>query len=78
MHNDFCVFIISHNRAGNVPTADALDRYNYTGDWYIVIDDKNDIDAYTDEYGEESVVYLDKIRARRGILMLTLTPQLSF
>jgi len=59
MHNDFCVFIISHNRAGNVPTADALDRYNYTGDWYIVIDDKNDIDAYTDEYGEESVVYLD-------------------
>jgi hypothetical protein len=59
MHNDFCIFIISHNRAGDVPTAGALDRYNYTGDWYIVIDDANDIDAYNDEYGEETVVYLD-------------------
>ncbi len=59
MHNDFCIFIISHNRAGDVPTAGALDRYNYTGDWYIVIDDADDIDAYNDEYGEETVVYLD-------------------
>jgi hypothetical protein len=59
MRNEFCVFIISHNRAGDVATAGALDRYNYTGDWYIVIDDEDDIDAYNNEYGEESVVYLD-------------------
>lgn len=58
MRDDFCVFIISHNRAGNVATYDALDRYNYTGDKYIVIDDEDDIQDYTDEYSEETVIYL--------------------
>jgi len=58
MRDDFCVFIISHNRAGNVATYDALDRYNYTGDRYIVIDDEDDIQDYTDEYSEDTVIYL--------------------
>ena len=58
MRDDFCVFIISHNRAGNVATYDALDRYNYTGDKYIVIDDEDDIQDYKDEYSEDTVIYL--------------------
>lgn len=59
MRDDVCVFIISHNRAGDVATADSLDRYNYTGDWYIVIDDEDDVGPYTDEYDEETVIYLE-------------------
>ena len=59
MRDDFCIFILSHNRAGNVATANCLDRYNYTGDWYIVIDDEDDIDPYTAEYDEETIIYLD-------------------
>ena len=58
MLDDFCIFIISHNRAGNVKTADSLDRYNYTGDWYIVIDDEDDLGPYTKEYGGDRVQYL--------------------
>jgi len=58
MRDDFCVFIISHNRAGNVQTADSLERYNYTGDYYIVLDDEEDIEPYTDEYGFDRVKFL--------------------
>jgi hypothetical protein len=60
MRDDFCVFILSHDRAGNIPTIDTLENHGYTGDWYIVIDCEEDIDPYKDEYGEKNVVYFDK------------------
>lgn len=58
MRDDFCIFIISHNRAGNVSTANAIQRYNYSGDWYIVLDDEDDIENYTEEYGQDRIIYL--------------------
>lgn len=42
MRNDFCVFILSHGRANNVKTIKALQKGNYTGRWYIVIDNEDD------------------------------------
>lgn len=60
MRDDFCVFILSYDRPKNVPTIDSLDRYGYTGDWKIVIDHEEDIKPYTDEYGEDRVIFLDK------------------
>lgn len=60
MRDDFVILILSHGRAGNIPTLKALNRHGYTGDWYIVIDHENEIKPYTDEYGEENVYYFDK------------------
>jgi len=60
MRDDFCVFILSYNRPQNVPTVAALEEYGYTGDWYILIDHDDDIEPYTNEWGEENVIVLDK------------------
>lgn len=40
--NDFAVFILSHGRAGNIKTLKALENGNYSGKWYIVIDNEDD------------------------------------
>jgi len=60
MRDDFCVFILSYNRPQNVPTVAALEEYGYTGDWYILIDHDDDIEPYTNEWGKENVIVLDK------------------
>ena len=41
MLNDFAVFILSHGRADNIKTLKMLEDGNYTGDWYIVIDNED-------------------------------------
>jgi hypothetical protein len=60
MLDDFCVFILSYDRAGDIPTLQTLEKHNYTGDWYIVIDHEDDIEPYEREYGEDKVIYFDK------------------
>lgn len=60
MREDFCVFIISYNRPDNVPTIDTIEKHGYTGDWYIVVDHEGDRESYTEEYGDDRVIYLDK------------------
>lgn len=40
--NDFAVFILSHGRAETVKTVTMLEEGNYTGEWFIVIDDEDD------------------------------------
>lgn len=47
MRSDFCVFVLSHGRAGRVKTLDALKKCGYTGEWRVVIDDE---DTQGDEY----------------------------
>lgn len=59
MRDDFCILILSYNRAGNIPTITTLERHGYTGDWYIVIDNEEDIEPYSAEYGDK-VIYFDK------------------
>lgn len=60
MRDDFCVFILSYDRPQNVPTAEYLIESNYEGDWYIVIDHEEDIEPYTDEWGDDKVLFLEK------------------
>lgn len=58
MRDDFCVFILSYDRPKSVPTVDSLERYGYTGDWYIVVNHEDDIDSYKSEFSEETVIFL--------------------
>lgn len=60
MRDDFCVFIISYDRPDNVRTINTLKKHGYTGDWYIVVDHKDDKTDYQNEHGDERVLYLDK------------------
>lgn len=53
MKKDFAVFILSHGRAYNVKTVKMLKKNNYTGDYYVVIDDEDEMeDLYREEFGE--------------------------
>ncbi|AGM11187.1 beta-glucosyl-HMC-alpha-glucosyltransferase [Haloarcula hispanica tailed virus 2] len=58
--DDFCILILSYDRAGRIPTLTTIENSTYDGDWYIVIDHPDDIEPYEEEYGEDRVVYFDK------------------
>lgn len=61
MRNDFAVFILSHGRPDNVITLKTLQKANYAGRWYIVIDNEdNKADEYYKEFGDK-VVMFDKL-----------------
>lgn len=60
MKDNFCAFIFSHARAGDVKTIDTLEKAGYTGDWIIIVDHPDDKEVYTEEYGEDKVYYFDK------------------
>lgn len=56
MRDDFAIFILSHGRANNVKTIDLLKRVNYTGKWYIIIDDEDkQANEYYKNFGEDKV-----------------------
>lgn len=53
MSKEFAVFILSHGRADTIKTVKMLEDYNYTGDWYVVIDDVDDQeDLYRKKFGD--------------------------
>lgn len=62
MRDDFAVFILTHGRADNVVTLKrVLQAGNFTGRWYMVIDNEDDqADVYIKKYGREHVVIFDK------------------
>lgn len=66
-HSDFCVLIISHGRAGRVKTLNALERFGYSGPWYIIIDNEDPTaETYYQLYGSDRVIMFDKeAEARR-------------
>lgn len=60
-HSDFCILVISHGRAGNVKTLNALDHFGYSGPWYIVIDNEDaQAEDYRSCYGSDHIVVFDK------------------
>ncbi len=63
--DDFAVFILSHGRADNLITLDALNKQNYTGKIYIIIDDTDkQIDEYKKIENERiKVIVFDKEKA---------------
>lgn len=67
MSDDFCVFILTHGRPDNIKTLKALERGNYTGKVYIVIDNEDDKeDEYRRLYGDK-VVQFDKLEISKSI-----------
>lgn len=60
-HRNFCVLILSHGRAKNVVTINTLNRFGYTGDWYILLDSFDESkDEYISRFGEDHVLIFDK------------------
>lgn len=60
--DDFAVFILSHGRPDSVHTLKTMKRGNYTGKWYIVIDNEDkQADEYYKKFGKEHVIMFDKL-----------------
>lgn len=56
--DNFVVFILSHRRAGYIPTIHALEKAGYTGEWRIVIDDEDDqAPEYFKRYGDKVIQF---------------------
>jgi hypothetical protein len=61
MRDDFAVFILTHGRPEKVFTLNSLKAGNYSGKWYIVIDNEDDTeDEYRRLYGDR-VLQFDKV-----------------
>ncbi len=59
--DDFCVFILSHGRPDKIHTLRTLKRCNYTGPWYIIIDNEDKTaQEYIDRFGQEHIVVYNK------------------
>lgn len=58
MGNNFAVFILSHGRANNIDTLKTLRRANYSGKWFIVVDNQDDmLGEYKREYKNKVIVF---------------------
>lgn len=61
MCDDFAVFILSHGRANNIKTIQALEKGNYTGKYYIVIDNEDSTsNEYIKKYANKVIIF-DKL-----------------
>lgn len=61
-HSDFCTFILSHGRPDKIKTLHPLlDVGNYSGPWYIIIDNEDPTaETYYRLYGRDRVIMFDK------------------
>lgn len=60
-NKDYTVFIISNNRPNKVYTDTMLNKYNYTGTSYIVLDNEDkSINEYIEKFGEHRIKVFDK------------------
>ena len=60
--DDFAVFILTHGRPDTIHTLATLNRGNYTGKWYLVIDNEDkQAERYYEKYGKERVIMFDKL-----------------
>lgn len=56
--DDFAIFILSHGRANNIHTLEALKVSDYRGKWFILCDDEDEtLDDYKRKYKEHVVVF---------------------
>lgn len=61
MRKDFAVFILTHGRADNVATLKALKKGDYTGNWYMIIDNEDgEAEKYRQNFGPDHVIMFDK------------------
>jgi len=58
---DFAVFILTHGRPDNVITKKTLDKCNYTGKIYYIVDNEDkSLQKYIDNFGEDNVKIFNK------------------
>lgn len=68
MRTDFVIFILSHGRANNMHTFNALKKAGYTGKVIFVIDNEDStIDEYLNKYGKENVYIFNKTEYAKHI-----------
>lgn len=61
VREDFAIFILSHGRADNLMTVKTLNKFNYSGKWYIIIDtDDDQIELYKNNFGSEHIIVFNK------------------
>jgi len=57
-NKDFAVFILSHGRPNNVITYKTLQKHNYTGKTYIIIDNEDKkASQYYSNYGDKVIMF---------------------
>lgn len=62
MRDDFAVFILSHGRSDVLCTLKTLNTLEYTGKYYIIIDNEDDTaQEYYNRFGENHVIMFDKL-----------------
>lgn len=64
--DNFAAFVLSHKRPERVHTVDTLRKVGYTGDLYVIVDDKDpDLPTYRKKYGDQLLVFSkDEIEPR--------------
>lgn len=61
VRDDFALMVLSHGRADSVTTIDAFKNADYTGKWYIIIDNEDtQKDKYIKNFGVEHIIIFDK------------------
>ena len=61
MLDNFCAFILTHGRPGNVSTHDSLRSQGYTGPIYLICDDGDEsLPDYIQEFGAHAVLIFNK------------------
>lgn len=56
-----CVFILTHGRPNKQDSLTMLRQGNYSGDWYMVLDDMDDTrEEYERQYGKDHIIVFDK------------------
>ena len=62
LRDNFCTFILTHGRAGNVITYKTLKAEGYTGPLFLVVDNEDSqIADYQKNFGKENVLIFDKL-----------------
>jgi hypothetical protein len=60
-NKDFAVFILTHGRPDNIKTLKTLEKGNYSGPVYYIVDNEDKTaDKYIKNFGEENVKIFDK------------------
>lgn len=56
--NNFCVLILTHGRPDKIHTLKTLQRFGYTGDWYLVVDNEDStVNRYIENFGDKVVIF---------------------
>lgn len=74
--DDFAIFILSHGRADNVKTLKTIKEENYTGRYYIIIDNEDkQAEKYYANFGKDHVIMFDKAKKASEIDTMDLSTE---